>query len=340
VTRAVRVLWTHNFDPQQPNSLVFINVAAAGLLARGVDLHLAYLGNLRSIGNLLAARKQVRQLTRGFDLVHAQYGSACALATAAVDGVPKVLSIRGNDWSVHDAAFGFHYFHTRLARVMTRSSIGSYDCVLAVSRRMSDEVSRFSPRSDVATLPSPIDLERFVPRDKAEARAVLGFPGSTEKWILFNALNLQDPIKRFGMAREAFQLANARRGDLRLRIATDLPHHMVPLFVAACDLVLCTSETEGWPNSVKEALACNVPFVSTDVSDLQEIARQESACRICPPDARAIADSICDVLALPGHPDLRRYVSSMGLDRSTDRLVEIYESVLARRRASRSSQVT
>ncbi|MEO8683026.1 MAG: glycosyltransferase, partial [Vicinamibacterales bacterium] len=201
----LRVLWTHNFAQEKPNSLVFINPAAAAIRARGVALELEYLGNLRSVVELVAARRRVRALSREFDIVHAQYGSACALASEAAEGVPKVVSVRGNDWNLHSYSFGFHYGHTRLARAMTRWSIGRYDCVLSVSNRMTAELRRFASR--VETLPSPIDLTRFVPRDKAEARALLGHPGNSKKWVLFNALRLDDPIKRFPLAKAAFDLA-------------------------------------------------------------------------------------------------------------------------------------
>src|SRR5688500_13574760 len=116
----MRVLWPHNFNPEQPNSQVFMNIAAAGVRACGVDLQCEYLGNLRSPANLVRARKRVQHLARDFDIVHAQYGSACGLAVSAVTGARKVLSIRGNDWSVYDQSLNFHYFHTRLARWMTR----------------------------------------------------------------------------------------------------------------------------------------------------------------------------------------------------------------------------
>jgi len=325
----MRVLWTHNFNPAVPNSQVFMNIASSGLRARGIDLHCEYLGNLRLITNLMGARRHLRRMASDFDLVHAQYGSACALATTAIDKIPKVLSIRGNDWNVHNDTMGFHYVHTRLARGMTRWSLRNYDCVLTVSKRVAVDVQRFSPRSSVLPMPSPINLHCFVPRDKKEARALLGFPDNMEKWVLFNALNLNDPIKRFTLAKEAFELANAKCGNLRLRVATNLPHGDLPLFTSACDVIICTSETEGWPNCVKEALACNVPFVSTDVSDLRDIARLEPTCRVCPADPVVLADNICDVLASQQH-DLRRHVAAMSLDAISDHLVSIYESLLRR----------
>src|SRR5262249_35573316 len=151
---------------------------------------------------------------------------------------------------------------TRLAAALTRSAMRHFDCITTVSERLAAEVHALLPEHDVCVLPSPINLTRFVPLDKHAARRALGEPGDGEKWILFNSLDIKNPVKRFRLARAAFDLAQARMGNLRLRIATGLPHERMPLFVAACDLILCTSESEGWPNCVKEALACNVPFVA------------------------------------------------------------------------------
>lgn len=304
-----------------------------GLYERGVNLHCEYLGNLRSISNLFNVRGYLRRMVPDFDIVHAQYGSACAWATTAMTGIPKVLSIRGNDWDVYSSSIGFHFFHTRLARAMTKWSLEHFDCVITRSNRMAKAISRFAPRLHVISVPSPIDLNRFVPQNKLEARYLLGFPKCTEKWVLFNAVNLNDPVKRFSLAKETFELANAKLDNLRFRIATNLPHDMMPLYTAACDVIICTSETEGWPNCVKEALACNVPFVSTNVSDLQDIAKQEPTCRVCPADPVVLADNICEVLALQQQPNLRMHVASMDLGTVSNRLVGIYESLLSQDRS-------
>lgn len=329
MSRPLRVLWTHNSDPAKPTSLVNTQPSAAALQRLGVDVRLEYLGNLRSVRGLWRARRHVARIARDFDIVHAQYGSACGLATAAAD-VPRVLSVRGNDWNVHSEASAFYYMHTRLARAMTRLSLGRYDRVICMSRRMAAELAERVPAARVRTLPSPLDVERFVPHDRAAARAALGFPGNRERWILFTAVSLNDPVKRFPLAQRAFDLANARLGGtLRLRVATQLPHDALPLFAAACDLILCTSETEGWPNCVKEALACNVPFVSTDVSDLADIARLEPTCRVCAPTPEALAEGIHQALAAaaPAPPDLRRYVSGMRLDLIGEQLLSIYREL-------------
>lgn len=328
----MRILWPHNFNPDVQNSQVFMNIAASGLKKLDVDLHLEYLGNLRSIKNLIQAKKRLQKVAKNFDVLHAQYGSSCGLAGTAVDDIPKVLSIRGNDWNLHNRSIEFLYFHTRLARFFTKRSLEHYDCILTVSNRMADDIRCYTSKR-VVSMPSPINLEIFIPRNKSEAKASLGFPDCNEKWVLFNALNLNDPVKRFDLARKAFDLANKRMGNLRFRIATDLPHADLPLFVASCDVIVTTSESEGWPNCIKEALACNVPFVATDVSDLREITDIDPLCRVCQADPEILADNICEVLSEDTtDKNLRKHVENMSLTTYSMRLVEIYDSLLKERK--------
>jgi glycosyltransferase involved in cell wall biosynthesis len=302
---------------------------AQGLRARGVDLRLEYLGNLRSASGILRARAHVKRLASEYDLVHAQFGSACALATAAAEGIPKLLTIRGSDWATYDARLGYLYFHTRAAAALTRRAVKSFDGIISVSHRVAAEVARVARDALVVVLPSPVDLTVFSPRDRGEAKALLGHAGCAEKWVLFNSLDLGNPIKRFHLAREAFELAQAKLGNLRLRLATNMPHGQMAPFVASCDVILCTSEKEGWPNSVKEALACNVPFVATDVSDLRDIAAVEPTCRVCPADAEVIAANICDVLSSDGPHDLRRHVASMSIDSIAEQTLATYQALLS-----------
>jgi len=326
----MKVLWPHNFAPSHLNSQIFINITADGLRANGIDIQFEYLGNLRAIRNILNSRRRLKQLQKYFDLVHVQYGSASAFVVGkAINMIPKILTIRGNDWNLHSTSVDFHYFHTRLARLMTYCSLNRYDCIIAVSNRLAQEIRRYTNKSKVFVLPTPIDLKKFIPYDKDEARRMLGFSDFNQKWVLFNAINLNDPIKRFSLAQKAFALANKKMGNLRFCVANNVPHSLIPQFTSACDVILCTSETEGWPNSVKEALACNVPFVSTNVGDLSDIAREEPTCRICPPDPYILADNICDVLHSERPKNLRRFVAEMDVTVISKRLFFLYREILS-----------
>jgi len=296
----------------------------------GVDIQLEYLGKLRSPSDIFAALRYIREISKDYDIVHSQYGSICGKVTSTINGCPKILSLRGSDWNVYNDSFGFDYFHSRLSSVLTHTAINKYNCVLSVSNRMSLAVKKKYKNVDVITFPSPIDLNYFVPLDKSKARKKLGYNNcDKEKWVLFTSIDRDNPIKRFSLAREAIKIANSEYGNIRLRIAESIPYREMPLFVGACDLILCTSEYEGWPNSIKEALACNIPFISTDVSDLSKIADKELICKICSPDAKIIAHQICEVLSKNNSKnDLRKFVKDMDLKQSSKKLLNIYSSLL------------
>ena len=125
--------------------------------------------------------------------------------------------------------------------------------------------------------------------------------------------------------------------DVKLKILHGTPHEQVPLFVNACNAVLVTSTHEGWPNIVKEALACNVPFVSTDVSDLNRIAASEASCHVAEPRPEALADCLVATLRFPRPRNLRRHVRSMDVRSVARQLVDLYEQQLGLLDHSRSA---
>ena len=265
----------------------------------------------------------------GFDIVHAQFGSACALATAAVEGKPRVVTIRGSDWNVHSSSIDYEYFHARLSRLFTKMAIGSYEGVISVSRRVEEQLQRAAPQAKVMVLPDPVDVKRFVPRDRKEAKALLGYPDCEEKWVLFNSLDLANPIKRFPLAKQAFEIAQSKMGNLRLRVATNLPHESMPLFVAACDLILCTSENEGWPNCVKESLSCGVPFVATNMSNTGISPCRSRDAGFALPTRQSLPRIFRAVLQTPTQANFRQYAETMSQEAIGKSIVSMYETVRA-----------
>jgi teichuronic acid biosynthesis glycosyltransferase TuaC len=323
-----RILWTHTFRADRSAAPSFVAPMAARLRQSGIELHDEYLGSLRTIGALLRARKRVGQLFADADLLHCHYGSACALASAIRSEKPRVLSLRGNDWEVHRGFDVFHLAHTRLSRLATLSALGHFDCILPVSHRIANEVRRRVPTATVEVIPTAIDLGRFCEMDRMEARSRLGRSGDARPWVLFTAVQLNDPIKRYALALSAVAEARRKRRDIHFEVATEVAPDKMPLLVAAADVLLCTSESEGWPNAVKEALACNVPFVSTDVSDLGRIAALERSCTVCAATPRDLAAGLLTALEARGATDLRRHVASMGMAETREKLLGVYSLLL------------
>lgn len=323
----MRVLWPHNFNPAVENSGIFMHNFANGLRENGAHVDLYYLGNLRSASDFIKASVTLNKVSKGYDLIHAQYGSACALVVSFVPGIPKVVTLRGSDWHNYSENINLLYFHSKISNYFTRISIEKYDAIIAVSNRIKREVSNSYPNLRVVTIPDGIDLNLFKPQSKRKAKSEIGC-GFSSKRILITTLSEKNPIKRVSLAKAAVDLAKMRLPNLQLVVATKIANNLMPLFINSCNAVLSTSTYEGWPNCIKEALACNVPFIATDTSDLREIANLESVCRISAPDPKEFAENILEVVLTNNKTYLRKHVEDMEISLVCKKLLDVYRAIL------------
>jgi teichuronic acid biosynthesis glycosyltransferase TuaC len=197
---------------------------------------------LRAAWNLRGAATAGR-----FDVVHAHYGLSGWSALAA-RGRSLVVTFHGTDLS--------HRIVGPLSRLIARAA-----CLPAtVSASLAREaLAGAGLRRRVAVLPCGVDIDRFRQQDRREARAQLGLDPDGS-YILFPA----DPtraVKRYDRARE---LTEAAPG-VELLALRSVPSGLVPSWVNAANAVLVPSEREGFGLAALEALACNVPVLSTPV---------------------------------------------------------------------------
>jgi teichuronic acid biosynthesis glycosyltransferase TuaC len=208
-----------------------------------------------------AARELRRRHSRGeFDVVHAHFGLTAWPAILARLG-PVVVTLHGND-----------LFHPRSNRI-TRAALPFTALPAAVSREFSENIPGAGTTRRVAVLPVGIDLQRFRPIPRREARERLGLDPDGP-YLLFPH-DPARPLKRFDRAREA-------AGDVPLlqmgRVAPD----EVPYWINAANAVLVPSQDEGFGLAVIEALACGVPAFGTPVG-IHPVALEGIAGAYCEP---------------------------------------------------------
>src|ERR1044071_1680408 len=191
-----------------------------------------------------AARELRRRHTRGeFDVVHAHFGLTAWPAVLSRLG-PVVVTLHGND-----------LFHPRSNRI-TRSALPFVALPAAVSREFSENIPGAGTTRRVAVLPVGIDLNRFRPIPRAEARAHLNLDPDTP-YLLFPH-DPARPLKRHDRAVEA-------AGDTTLLTMGRVAPDEVPYWINASNAVLVPSQAEGFGLSVIEAIACGVPAFGTPV---------------------------------------------------------------------------
>jgi glycosyltransferase involved in cell wall biosynthesis len=287
--------------PGDPARGAFVRTQVAALRRAGdVDVELF---EFRPRAYLSAAR--ALQPMRGFDVVHAHFGLT-AWPALAVRGARRAVTLHGTDVR-----------HPRSWRI-TRAVLGRMDLVAAVSEELAQAVRAQRPRTDVAVLPAGVDLDRFRPIERAEARARLGLDASA-KLVLLPA----DPAraeKRADRARDVAQRAGAQLLTLG-RVEPD----EVPFWVNAADAVLVPSEREGFGLAVLEALACDVPVLATPVGVHAEALDGVEGTLCAPFDAAAWAAALASP---PPRIEGRERAARWGADAMAQRVISAWRSLV------------
>ncbi len=266
------------------------------------------------------AEAQRKIASRKYDLVHAQWGQSALLALPK--RIPLVVTFRGDDLEGIIGSNGkptlAGYALQNLSRVVSRVA----DEVILVS----ESLARRMPKRDYHIIPSGIDMDLFRPIAKQEARKKLGL-SPNQRLVLF-AGSATNPRKRIDLARTVVELV-CQEMDAELLVASGVNHDQIPLYMNASDALLLTSLHEGSPNVVKEAMACNLPIVSTNVGDVQERIGNIQGCFISQEDdPETIAKGLLKILKVPERPDLRSHVMDLDENILTQKVIQVYRKTI------------
>jgi glycosyltransferase involved in cell wall biosynthesis len=266
----MRVLVVTNLVPDAatPQRGRWVRDQVAAIRAHGVEVE--EFGFPRGRSNYLPATRRLRALLRRerFDLVHAHYGLAGWVARAA-GARPLLVTFHGTD--VRHPIVG----------AMSRRLAWQADLASAVSRALfaaEDGRPGLPPVPGAAVLPCGPDLGRFAPAPRAAARAALGLDPDG-RYLLFPADRAR-PEKRHDRA-----AALAAIADARLLTGGSIEPEAMGTWMNAADAVVVTSDYEGFGMAAIEALACDVPVLSTPVGVAPYLLAGIEGCLCAPFDA-------------------------------------------------------
>jgi teichuronic acid biosynthesis glycosyltransferase TuaC len=183
------------------------------------------------------------------DLIHAHYGLSGLLANLQRK-VPVITTFHGSD--INDPKVRKW---SKIAIKLSRYSIFVSQKTLDIAR----------PKKNFALIPCGIDLTEFYPIKKEDARRQLGW-SETKRYILF-AGGFDNEVKNYPLAKATA----AQLPDIELIELIGFSRQQVNLLINASDVALLTSFTEGSPQFIKEAMACNCPIVATNVGDIKQL---------------------------------------------------------------------
>ncbi len=296
------------FNFMKHQAFIYDQIKAISKLEGGVLFQPFYIkkkGLKGYLGSLPVLKREIKQFNP--DLVHA-HGGTVALLCNLQRKVPVITTFHGSD---------IHYRRIRLlsgiAGLLSRKAI-------YISQELRQKAI-LKKETDVV-IPCGIDLATFLPLPQEDARKALNFPGN-EPYILFCS-QFDNPVKNFPLARKALQLLPT----IRVEEIANRTREEVNLLINGASLVLLTSFSEGSPNVIKEAMACNCPIVSVDVGDVKEILGNTEGCFITSYDPADVAEKINMALDFEGRTKGRKKIGHLESSIIAGKVMEVYQSVV------------
>jgi glycosyltransferase involved in cell wall biosynthesis len=306
----------------------FVRDEVEALRRSGVDLDV-YFVNGRA-NKLNYARMPfgffARLRRKRYDVVHVHH-SFCGLVATRQHAVPVVWTFHEGEITggTADALREQPIKHVAYSRRMKRYVASRVDALVVVADHLREPLGR----PDALCLPAGIDLDLFAPMETAEAKRRLGLPDA-RRYVLFPAVPSRVE-KRYGLAQRAVEVLRETWPDARdvdLIALDNVPHEQVPQYMNASELVLLTSAFEASPVVIREALACNVPVLSTDVGDASVMLEGIAGCAVVAADASRIAEALHTALGAPRRVDARERMRRYSLEHTVQELVKLYRRAI------------
>lgn len=269
--------------------------------------------NARALARAVLPLARRLHRVQPFDLIDAQFfypDGPAAVRIAKALGLPSSIKARGAD--IH------HWGTARGTAGQVLAAGKAASGLLAVSAGLADDMAALGMDHHRITLHrTGIDRSVFRPLERTIARTALGLaaevpvlatvgaliPRKGQVFAIDALVHLPGAVLLLAGAGpdEAALRAQAERLGLadRVRFLGPVPHAKLPSVLAAADVFVLPTASEGLANAWVEALACGVPVVTTPLPGAKELITDPALGRFAYRDGASIARAVTEILIAP-----------------------------------------
>jgi glycosyltransferase involved in cell wall biosynthesis len=299
---------------ERPGFGAFVWQQAEQLRRFGHVVDVVNILGFRSKLNYFKGALEVFRKTRAviYDVVHAHYGQS-AVPACFRSKAPIVVTLHGSD------VLERGLFQSFCSRVISHW----VDAVIVVSEDMRRRIPG-------VVIPCGVDLNIFRPYGRGEARVRLRL--QKDKCLILFPFDPARSVKRYDLAKAAVERLVKDGVDAELVTAFTVANSEMPWYYSAADAMLLCSDREGSPTSVKEALACNLPVVATNVGDVREIMRGVAGTQICTQDVSALAHGLREALDISRRRGFEGRAAMTRYDQAStmQKVMRVYDDVICK----------
>lgn len=293
-------------------SLVPIEGSVIAGRIKALDIPVSSLNLSTSLPNPLAIFK-LRRIIAAFkpDIIHGWMYHGCLMANLAGGKTPVLWSIRQSLYDLSAEKLPTRAVIRLCALASSHAASILYNGDLALAQH---EAFGFSARNH-AVIPNGFDCDEFHPSQEAglRVRTELGIAPDA---VLIGLIGRYHPVKdhpsffaaagiiarqcasaHFLLAGKNLTAANPEimqlvvANGLAGRVSLLGPRTDIPSINAALDIACSSSSSEGFSNTIGEAMASGVPCVATDVGETKSLIG-DTGLTVPPRDPQALADAL------------------------------------------------
>lgn len=305
------------------SGMIFAHRQIAALEAAGIE---AEVFQFSAGANLIRAIRQGWEMRKRLNtfrphILHAQFGTLTAFVCSLMPKVPLAVTYRGSDLNPSPSD---GWLRNAAQKLLSNLAARRADLILCVSEELKRRLWWGRERAEV--LPTGVNLTTFSPMRQDAARVALGWT-TEERVVLFHA-GRTPPVKRLDLAEAALREARAAMGPVRFEVLWGgVDPSQIPLYLNASDCLLVTSDFEGSPSIVQEALACGLPVVSVEVGDVRERLEKVFPSKIVARDPRALGSALVWILRGRMRSNGRQRIQPLEEGKLAQRLVAAYRQI-------------
>lgn len=255
--------------------------------------------------NLKLLRCEIKK--GNYDFIHAHSGDSVLLASLQRI-IPVIGTFHGSDLNKKK-----NRFLSNFANILSKRSV-------VVSPKLYEKLW-FNKQAH--TIPCGVNFDLFYPEDQKKVRNRLDIP--LDKTIVLFSSSFANPVKNFNLADKAIKFLN--RKNLIVMELKGYERYQIRDLMNAADISLMTSFSEGSPQFIKEAMACNIPIVSTDVGDVKDNIKNTHGCFISSFEIEDVADKIEKAILFNKRTNGRENISFLDNSIISKKIIDLYKSV-------------
>lgn len=313
----MQILHITNNYPTKKNLIfgIFVKEQIDSLVNFNINSEILFI-NARENGKkeYLLAPLRIRKLlkTKKFDVIHCHHSLSALSLILSLSFCKNIVVSFQND-PAFEFKFLFKYIKSFSNQLIFKNN----------SKLITDSNSHY--------LPNGVNMNFFRPIDRNYSCNKLNLDLS-KTYILFVSSNYIRTQKRYDRFKKVLKILRKKYSmyDFEELTLINTSRDLVPYYFNASSLHLLTSDFEGSPNSVKEAMSCNTPVVSSSVGNVDELLKNVEGSFVCKSNnENDFADLVFKSLNFKDHNGRKKLKEkSLDIQSVAKKINDIYHQIL------------